>query len=145
MTGGHRSGFTGLKKKKVEDHGSRVAKALKSTKGSSLVQLFCSAHPPPTQDNSLVGPHGPPLATVERRKLTWLGQVTRHDSLHTTHDQTRPHRKSGCCWLVGCVMSQQHASVFQGRICLGHFTRCHTEIASRRCYHTQSEIWHQAS
>ena len=29
---------------------------------------------------------------------------------------------------VGCLTSQQHASVFQGRICSDKFTCCHTEI-----------------
>ena len=32
------------------------------------------------------------------------------------------------CWLVGCLTSHQHASVYQGRICTDNFTRCHTEI-----------------
>ena len=32
------------------------------------------------------------------------------------------------CLLVGCLTSQQHASVLQGRICLDNFTCCHTEI-----------------
>ena len=30
--------------------------------------------------------------------------------------------------LLACLTSQQHASVFQGRICTDNFTRCHTEI-----------------
>ena len=30
--------------------------------------------------------------------------------------------------LVGCLTSQQHASVSQGRICSDNFTCCHTEI-----------------
>ena len=30
--------------------------------------------------------------------------------------------------LVGCLSSQQHASVSQGRICTDNFTCCHTEI-----------------
>ena len=30
-------------------------------------------------------------------------------------------------WLVGCLTSQQHASVFQGRICSDNCTCCHTE------------------
>ena len=30
--------------------------------------------------------------------------------------------------LVGCLTSQQHASVSQGRICTDNFTCCHTEI-----------------
>ena len=29
---------------------------------------------------------------------------------------------------VGCLTSQQHASVSQGRICSDKFTCCHTEI-----------------
>ena len=35
---------------------------------------------------------------------------------------------NGCCWLVGCLTSQQHASESQGRICYDNFTCCHTEI-----------------
>ena len=31
-------------------------------------------------------------------------------------------------WLVGCLTSQQHESVSQGRICSDSFTCCHTEI-----------------
>ena len=34
----------------------------------------------------------------------------------------------GLLLLVGCLTSQQHASVSQGRICSDHFTCCHTEI-----------------
>ena len=32
------------------------------------------------------------------------------------------------CWLVGCLTSQQQASVSQGRICSDNFVCCHTEI-----------------
>ena len=32
------------------------------------------------------------------------------------------------CLLVGCLTSQQHAGVFQGRICVDKCTCCHTEI-----------------
>ena len=32
------------------------------------------------------------------------------------------------CLLVGCLTSQQQASVSQGRICRDNFTCCHTEI-----------------
>ena len=32
------------------------------------------------------------------------------------------------CLLVGCLTSQQHASVSQGRICSDNITCCHTEI-----------------
>ena len=34
----------------------------------------------------------------------------------------------GVGWLVGCLTSQQHASVSQGRICSDSCTCCHTEI-----------------
>ena len=35
---------------------------------------------------------------------------------------------SGVCLLVGCLTSQQHASVSQGRICSDNCMCCHTEI-----------------
>ena len=45
------------------------------------------------------------------------------------------------CWLVGCLTSQQHASVSQGRICTGNFPFCHTkiEVADPTFYLTQSQ------
>ena len=45
------------------------------------------------------------------------------------------------CLLVGCLTSQQHASVSQGRICSDNFTCCHTEIevADPTFYLTQSQ------
>ena len=45
------------------------------------------------------------------------------------------------CLLVGCLTSQQHASVSQGRICTDNFTCCHTEIeAADPTFHlTQSQ------
>ena len=43
--------------------------------------------------------------------------------------------------VVGCLTSQQHASVYQGRICTDNFTCCHTEIevADPTFYLTQSQ------
>ena len=43
--------------------------------------------------------------------------------------------------LVGCLASQQHASVSQGRICSDNFTCCHTEIevADQTFHLTQSQ------
>ena len=32
-----------------------------------------------------------------------------------------------CCWLVGCLPSQQHASASQGRVCSDNCTCCHTD------------------
>ena len=45
------------------------------------------------------------------------------------------------CWLVGCLTSQQHASVSQGRISSDNFTCCHTEIeVAYQTFHlTQSQ------
>ena len=46
-----------------------------------------------------------------------------------------------CNLLVGCLTSQQHASVSQRRICSDNFTCCHTEIqvADQTFYLTQSQ------
>ena len=48
---------------------------------------------------------------------------------------------STVCLLVGCLTSQQHASVSQGRIYSDNFTCCHTEIevADHTFYLTQSQ------
>ena len=45
------------------------------------------------------------------------------------------------CLFVCCLMSQQHASAPQGRICTDNFTCCHTEIevADQTFYLTQSQ------
>ena len=45
------------------------------------------------------------------------------------------------CLLVGCLMSQQHASVSQEQICSDKFTSCHTEIevADQTFHLTQSQ------
>ena len=45
------------------------------------------------------------------------------------------------CLLVGCLTSQQQASVSQGRICSDNFTCCHTEteVADQMFYFTQSQ------
>ena len=45
------------------------------------------------------------------------------------------------CLLVGCLTSQQQASVSQGRICSDNYTCCHTEIeaADQTFYLTQSQ------
>ena len=45
------------------------------------------------------------------------------------------------CLFVGCLASQQHAVVSQGRICSDNFTCCHTEMeaADQTFYLTQSQ------
>ena len=59
---------------------------------------------------------------------------------------TRPTRrysqsKRKLLLFVGCLTSQQQASVSQGRICSDNFTCCHTviEVADQTCYLTQSQ------
>ena len=49
--------------------------------------------------------------------------------------------KEGNCLFVGCLTSQQQASVSQGRICSDNFTCCHTEkeVADQTFYLTQSQ------
>ena len=50
-------------------------------------------------------------------------------------------RLSRVCLFVGCLTSQQHASVSLGQICSDNFTCCHTEIeAADQTFHlTQSQ------
>ena len=52
-------------------------------------------------------------------------------------------RTLGVCLLVGCLTSQQHASVSQGRICSDNLTCCHTEIqvADQTFHLTQSPVY----
>ena len=57
----------------------------------------------------------------------------------TTVSQMQRLKKRFVCFLVGCLTSQQHASVSQGRVCTDNFTCCHTEIqvADQTFYLTQ--------
>ena len=50
-------------------------------------------------------------------------------------------KKKRMLLFVGCLTSQQHASVSQRRVCSGIFTCCHTEIevADQTFYLTQSQ------
>ena len=58
----------------------------------------------------------------------------------TLHERLSSPQFVGCL-LVGCLTSQQQASVSQGRICSDNFTCCHTEIevADPTFYLTQSQ------
>ena len=64
---------------------------------------------------------------------TWVS-VPEEDQEHATG------RYQKLLLSVGCLRSQQHANVSQGRICWDMFTRCHTEIevADQDFYLTQS-------
>ena len=74
---------------------------------------------------------------------TWPGH--KHWSTWPGHiSLQRPHTCIGFWRLllfVGCLPSQQQASVSQGRICSDNFTCCHTEIevADQTFYLTQSQ------
>ena len=50
-------------------------------------------------------------------------------------------RKRMDCLFVGCLTSQEQASVPQGQICSDNFTCCHTEVeaADQTFYLTQSQ------
>ena len=58
-----------------------------------------------------------------------------------THIPTFGTNAQMACLLVGCLTSQQHASVSQGRIYLDTFTCCHTEteVAVSTFHLTQSQ------
>ena len=53
-----------------------------------------------------------------------LREGNRH--LHLAYDEEE--EDGIVCLFVGCLTSQQHASVSQGRICSDNLTCCHTEI-----------------
>ena len=59
------------------------------------------------------------------------------------HSRRSGKEQGGCGFVlfVGCLTSQQHASVSQGWICTDNFTCCHTEIeAADETFHlTQSQ------
>ena len=67
-----------------------------------------------------------------------VNSYTRNDNRSL---EIKPCRTSQQCLFVGCLTSQQHASVSQGRICTDNFKCCHTEIeaADQTFYLTQSQ------
>ena len=83
-------------------------------------------------------PSTDPVKRLARHKQTTIFR------LRTGHCGLRAHLKRigiMVCLLVGCLTSQQQASVSQGRICSDNFTCCHTEIeaADQTFYLTQSQ------
>ena len=72
------------------------------------------------------------MLTPREKSLYW--------KISPEEDRTRDAVDSDCL-LVGCLTSQQHASVSQGRICTDNVTCCHTEIeAADQTFHlTQSQ------
>ena len=64
-----------------------------------------------------------------------------HPNPHPQLSTSRCLRGKGMLFLVGCLTSQQHASLYQGRTYSDSCTCCHTEIevADQACYITQSQ------
>ena len=82
----------------------------------------------------------PILAFTSWMTFTW----TKNAEKSSYHDgECSGHREKWVkvCLLVGCLTSQQQASVSQGRICSDNHTCCHTEIevADPTFYLTQSQ------
>ena len=71
--------------------------------------------------------------------MTW-NHLT-HDVRHHTVPHTLCRFDVFVCLFVGCLTSQQQASVSLGRICSDNFTCCHTEIevADQTFHLTQSQ------
>ena len=96
--------------------------------------------PYPTKHNQH---HTPENTTNTIPQKTQPTPYTRkHNQHHTPENTTNTiPQKTKVCLLVGCLTSQQHASVSQGRICTDNFTCCHTEIeAADQTFHlTQSQ------
>ena len=90
---------------------------------------------------SAIGPDDDLLTSVKRRKLKRYGHVTQSSGLAKTILQGTVQGGRRFVLLVGCLTSQQHASVSQGRICSDNFTCCHTEIevADPTFYLTRSQ------
>ena len=100
--------------------------------------------------NALRKPPFEPLASLPLRLLTLktvffvcvsLALGRRSSEIHSISGLPHDIAKERVCLLVGCLTSQQHASVSQGRICTDNFTCCHTEIeAADQTFHlTQSQ------
>ena len=71
----------------------------------------------------------------------WRQHATYPTVLSSVVNARRRRAREMFCLLVGCLTSQQHASVSQGRICTDNFTCCHTEteVADPTFYLTQSQ------
>ena len=82
--------------------------------------------------------------TNQTRETDTDRQKDRQTETFITINQMRERGGGGggeSCLFVGCLTSQQHESVFQGRICSDNFTCYHTEIevADQTFHLTQSQ------
>ena len=78
-------------------------------------------------------------AHQERHSVRGIGRTAPLLTRNVDTDFLAPFSHSGL--FVGCLTSQQHASISQGRICSDNFMCCHTEIqvADPTFYLTQSQ------
>ena len=94
--------------------------------------------------------NGYSLVTEHTDVREWLQLCYReHDNVSKDSQYTRENRLSlvtecimtsvKTCLLVGCLTSQQHANVSEGRICSDNCTCCHTEVADQTFHLTQSQ------
>ena len=76
-----------------------------------------------------------------RRPIVIYTVAVVNDDGDDDDDDDDEYDENNVCLFVGCLSSQQHASVSQGRICTDNFTCCHTEIeAADQTFHlTQSQ------
>ena len=81
------------------------------------------------------------LATCLKKKKSFAGQVKQEVQKVKQQQAYQVFNTAVVCLFVGCLTSQQHASVSQGWICSDNFTCCHTEIevADQTFYLTQSQ------
>ena len=81
------------------------------------------------------------VVVMTRKKKTRTRRINREMKKIETTIQRKKKKKKEMLLFVGCLTSQQHASVSQGRICSITLTRCHTEIeaADQTFYLTQSQ------
>ena len=78
---------------------------------------------------------------VEHRSVVKLGMFCVLSNLILRSKDRNVILEHVCLLFVGCLTSQQHASVSQGRICSDNLTCCHTEIevADQTFHLTQSQ------
>ena len=104
---------------------------------ASSPSLLTSALPdsPPLLPQSCLNPPPPPAlltSTLPSRLLSescWPAALSQHSALYEDYEgKGRAASAVFVCLFVGCLTSQQHASVSQGRICSDNCTCCHTEI-----------------
>ena len=83
-------------------------------------RVFCleARRPPP--------PPPPPEVARARHTIIWTGQDYPTGNSSGGGRRRGRQRKRWVCLFVGCLTSQQQASVSQGRICSDNFTCCHT-------------------